>query len=486
MPERVAIVATLLLIGACTHRFAETPPDGTTSGQGGALSTSGGAQSFGGSGLGGTAHTSGGMASGGTGIANTGGSNGNTSSGGNSSAGGSTATGGSGSGSGGQPPLGDLPGTPKAPFRFPQNFRSQHCVYPKTAKSAEAQAAYNRWKTELVTADGAQGFRRVKRPATEMDSTVSEGIAYGMILALVMDDQPLFDDLWKYSQKYLNKNGLMNWHVGKDGMLLGEGAATDADEDMAWALALADKKWSGQGSQSAPYLTLAKQQIEKIWNHEVDHGRGELLLAGDSWGEMVVFNPSYFAPNQYRLFGKISGNTAGWNKVIDKNYEMLNKSLSASNGNQENGLVPAWTNDAGVPTPAFMGAPTHYQYDSARMPFRIAQDYCDFGEPRAKAYLAKTSAFFSGIGASKIVDGYNLNGMPRPENTMPVGIQAALFVGAAGVGAMSDAKYQSFVDEVHVLLGTKEMFPPSYYFNMSWQVFSLFMMTGNLFDYTLH
>jgi endo-1,4-beta-D-glucanase Y len=398
---------------------------------------------------------------------------------------GTGGTSGSTSASGGAP-LGDLPGNPGAPFKFPQNFRSANCVYPPTAKSSVAQAAYNRWKTELVTSDGAQGFRRVRRPNTEMDTTVSEGIAYGMILALVMDDQSLFDELWKYSQKYLNQNGLMNWQVGADGKMLGEGAATDADEDMAWSLALADKKWGGQGSQSATYLTLAKQQIDKIWNHEVDHGRGEMLLAGDSWGEAVVYNPSYFAPNQYRLFGKVSGNTSGWNKVIDKGYEMLNKTLTSASGNLDNGLVPAWTNDNAVPTPAFMGAPTHYQYDSARMPFRIALDYCDFGEMRAKAYLAKTSTFFAGVGASKIVDGYDLNGTPHPENTMPAGIQSALFVGAAGVGAMSDAKYQSFVNDVHGLLGTKDMFPPSYYFNMSWQVFSLLMMTGNLFDYTLH
>ena len=36
-----------------------------------------------------------------------------------------------------------------------------------------------------------------------------------------------------------------------------------------------------------------------------------------------------------------------------------------------------------------------------------------------------------------IVDGYNLNGQARPENPLPA--QSALFVGAAGVGAMSSA-----------------------------------------------
>jgi hypothetical protein len=129
-----------------------------------------------------------------------------------------------------------------------------------------------------------------------------------------------------------------------------------------------------------------------------------------------------------------------------------------------------------------MGAPQHYQYDSARTPFRIGQDYCDYGEARAKTYLDKTTSFFSGVGAAMIVDGYDLNGMPRAENPLPA--QSALFVGAAGVGAMSGTN-QTFVNDVYALLTTKENYPPSYYFNLSWQVFTLLMMTGNLYDYYL-
>jgi len=82
-----------------------------------------------------------------------------------------------------------------------------------------------------------------------------------------------------------------------------------------------------------------------------------------------------------------------------------------------------------------------------------------------------------------ITDGYNLNGTARPENPLPA--QSALFVGGAGVGAMSSPANQAFVNDVYGLLTTKEMLPPSYYFNMCWQVFSLLMMTGNLYDYNL-
>ena len=173
----------------------------------------------------------------------------------------------------------------------------------------------------------------------------------------------------------------------------------------------------------------------------------------------------------------------GWLNVIEKNYAVLSSTLKSDRGNQDNGLVPAWTDPDGNPMAPFDGAPTHYQYDSARIPFRIAQDYCDYGEPRAKEYLDKIIGFFEGVGADQIVDGYNLDGSPRGEHALPT--QSALFVGAAGVGAMSSATRQPFIDATYQLLISKEMLPESYYFNLCWQVFSLLMMSGNLYDYAL-
>jgi len=477
MMRRYAVLAGGFLIASCDVN--EAAPPGSTGGSapfatGGAATqpppATGGAPSTGGLG------TTGGVASGGANGGAPSGQAGGVAGGGMSG----SAPGGASTGGSATPPVVSMVGKP---YTFPQNKRSSYCSYPAAVDPNQAKLAYERWKTELVTSEGAGDALRVRRPANEEDTTVSEGIAYGMILAVTMDDQTVFDKLWKYSQKYLNGNGLMHWRISASGEVTGSGAATDADEDMAWALALADVKWGGMGSLDAPYLELAKTQIQRIWDHEVVHDWGELLNAGDSWNGAIVFNPSYFAPNQYRLFGKLSGNVEGWNKVIDKGYEILEKSMRPDFGNAENGLIAAWTDAEGVPHGPFDGAPTHYQYDSARIPFRIGMDYCEFGEPRAKAYLDKINSFFSGLGAAQIVDGYDLNGMPRAENP---DAQSALFVGAAGVAAMSDPRFKPLMDDVWTLLVSKEMTPPSYYYNLSWQVFALLMMSGNLFDYTLH
>jgi endo-1,4-beta-D-glucanase Y len=374
-----------------------------------------------------------------------------------------------------------------ATYPFPQNVRSSNCIYPRGASIDDVVTAYNQWKSAVVTADGAGGYLRIKKPdsGSVIGSTVSEGIGYGMILAVFMGDQYLFDNLWKYERVHLDAQGLMNWEIGPDGKVTpgGAGAATDGDEDMAFALVMANRQWGGSGSLDDTYLNTAKTLIDAIWKYEVDHTRGEMLRPGDQWGNVDVTNPSYFAPAYYRIFGEVTGKAADWSKVVDSSYSIIEKSLNAASGNANNGLVPAWCNSAGTPVEAYSGAPLYFQNDSTRTPFRVGQDYCYIGEPRAKSYLAKISDFYVSVGISNIVTGYNLDGTPHPDKDWGT-VQAASFIGPAGVGAMSDAKYQAFVDEAYAKLATFQLTAGTIYYQKSWTALSLLMMTGNLIDYT--
>ena len=377
--------------------------------------------------------------------------------------------------------LGPTPPRPGINFPFPQNRRSPYCTYPSKLKNDDVRAAYTKWKTATVTANGARGHLRVQRvnpdPPFPENSTVSEGIAYGMMLAVYMGDQPLFDELWKYEQLFVDEHGLMNWEIDADGIQIlgGGGAASDADEDMAWALLMADRQWGGAGTLADTYLNIGKGQIERIWSSEILEGK--LLKPGDRWGDWNTINPSYFAPAYYRVFAQVTGN-AGWSEDIKTVYDTIDNALNDANGNKSNGLVPAWCTSRGAPN---NGA--NYQYDSCRTPFRIALDYCYFGEPRAKAYLAKTSSFFSQIGAYKIVDGYALNGAPQAANASG---QSAAFVGPAGVGAMSDATYQPFIDDAYANVATLDLLVGGTYYELSWTALSLLMMSGNFLDYTAY
>jgi endo-1,4-beta-D-glucanase Y len=304
-----------------------------------------------------------------------------------------------------------------------------------------------------------------------------------MMLAVYMNDQPLFDDLWKYEQLWLGQYGLMDWYINAAGTdRLGTGAASDADEDMAWALLMAERQWGGSGSLSNTYANIARGQINLIWQNEIFESK--LLKPGDQWGDWDTINISYFAPSYYRAFAAATGNT-GWNAVIQTVYDTIDNSLNAANGNSANGLVPAWCTSNGVPNPnVFTGgtAPTHYQYDSCRTPFRIGLDWCLNGEQRARTYVAKTSQFFSARTAAGIVDGYNLDGSARAAHASG---QSAAFVGPAVVGAMSDTAYATLVTEGYSRVATLGLLVGGDYYDESWTALSLLMMSGNFLDYTL-
>jgi endo-1,4-beta-D-glucanase Y len=451
-----------------------------TAGQGGAAGQGGSAGSNAGSGAtagasatGGVPGTAGASAGRGGSAAGTGGQVGSAgsagSAGASAGAGGRGGTAGGGGGAGTAPAV-VIPG-------------AGNCTPPLGADPADAQAAYAKFKTDIVTSDGAGGFLRVRRPNSSgavINSTVSEGIAYGMLLAVYAGDQPSFDKFWQYSQIHLDSNGLMHWYIGPGGETLGTGAASDSDEDIAFALIAADARWGGRGSLTTNYIDLAKTQIDKIWQYEVDHTRNDVLKPGDTGFDGSVINISYFAPAYYRVFGRVTGQTANWNRVAATSYQVMEAALNAQNGNATNGLVPAWSTPAGVPMrPAGTGHPIHHQLDSCRTPFRVALDYCWNAEPRALAYLQKINAFHAGVGAAAMVDGYELNGTPRPEFVTAGGPRAASFVGTAGVGAMATgAAHATFRADAYASVKTLTQLAGSIYYQTSWTALTLQMMTG--------
>lgn len=458
---------------------------GTTNGNGGSSVVGGGS-------VGGTA--AGPATGGGSSLGGAGGTSAGTL--GGASTGGVVATGGLW--------RGPTAATASSKFPFPQNRESSNCIYPKDYKNEDVKSVYEKWKADLVTSDGAGGFRRVKRPdepGLEKDSTVSEGIAYGMIIAVYMDDQALFDDLWRYSLAhswtYSQYGGgstptiLMNWYISSSGSLgtnpSGSGAATDADEDMAWALVMADKQWGGRGALSKSYLDYAKQLLDDIWTYEILDGK--LPKNGSGWGDWNNLNISYFAPSYYRVFAKVTGNAAWGDGVVKCVYDTIDGNLTASNGNQSNGLVPAFSTTTGgnaeQSDPGASPLRHDYQYDSCRTPFRIGLDACMFNDTRAKDYVAKTSQFFAGIGAANIKDGYSLSGSPTPEwGSRGYQGRSAAFIGPAGVGAMHSSTYQSFVDEVWGLIRQNNMWCGGQYYDESWTMLTMLMMSGNFLDYT--
>jgi endo-1,4-beta-D-glucanase Y len=306
----------------------------------------------------------------------------------------------------------------------------------------------------------ATGGLRVVRN-TNMNDTVSEGIGYGMIASVYMNDKATFDGLWSFAKAHMDANGLMNWHLNADGSVaaMGTGSATDADEDMAWALVMASTQFS-----SSTYSDDAKRVIGSMFNLIV--GPDGTLSPGDSWGSTPRTFPDYFSPAYYRVFAKVTGNKT-WSSVIDRNYQIL-ADVSGSYG-----LVPDSVNVT-VSGYANVG---DYGYDACRTPWRIAMDYCYNADPRAKAYLDKVGAFFNGKGARSILAGYSVTG------TATATYPDFAFIGPAGVSGM--AGYPTLLNDAFTYgTGAGAGNGGTSYYSQSLRVVTLLMMSGNFLDYT--
>jgi endo-1,4-beta-D-glucanase Y len=198
-----------------------------------------------------------------------------------------------------------------------------------------------------------------------------------------------------------------------------------------------------------------------------------VFLPDDSGNQSTDVNPSYFAPAYYKAFQTASGQSR-WGMVADQTYTMLNKCANASTG-----LVPDWcVQSSGAPSTSRGATGATYGYDAARTPFRIALDACWNADTRAVTYLAKVGAFFNGVTAPSIVDGYNLDGTQAAGMRYPA---IAAFVGPAGVSGMPAKLDQLMRSAYGRVIGVTDTGTSSAYnyYNASWGILTEMLMTGN-------
>jgi len=88
------------------------------------------------------------------------------------------------------------------------------------------------------------------------DDTVSEGQAYGMLVAAAVGDEDRFAAIWDWTKEELvRQDGLLAWRWA-DGAVVDDMPASDADVDAARALVLAGASfdrptWTARASSSA-------------------------------------------------------------------------------------------------------------------------------------------------------------------------------------------------------------------------------------------
>ena len=143
----------------------------------------------------------------------------------------------------------------------------------------------------------------------------TEGMSYGMMMAVQMDRKDLFDRLWQFSMRYMYMDsgrnaGYFAWSVKPDGTRNSNGPAPDGEEYYAMALFYAAARW-GEGKPPFDYSA----QARAILRHAVH--QPELVKGGRAmWdGETALIrfipevdfsDPSYHLPHFYEQFALLA------------------------------------------------------------------------------------------------------------------------------------------------------------------------------------
>jgi endo-1,4-beta-D-glucanase Y len=243
------------------------------------------------------------------------------------------------------------------------------------------------------------------RPKSETPyDAVSEGVGYGMLLALYANDQKTFDLLYGTSKEFY-LNACAGWRKPADGGSTESGSASDADEDIALSLIFADKlqKKGIWGVSNINYANEAQGVVNCIWNYLRPDGG---LPPGNAWDP--GYNIGYFAPAWYRIYKDFDSQNRDWMKVVNRSYELIELSPA-----YDIGMVSDWSSHSGDPGGGgyntYNDGKTFFK-DAIRILWRIANDYIWFKEPKAKAFLDNSLAFINSKGGPSAANFYQLDG----------------------------------------------------------------------------
>ncbi len=319
---------------------------------------------------------------------------------------------------------------------------------------------------------------------------VSEGVGYGLLMAVLMGDQSTFDTIYDAAHAVLldDTTGLFNWRADNTGQITGFSSATDAELDTAAALIFAQARvergaWSQHPDR--PYGERARSLLDSIYLYEVADGK--YLTPGDAWGGngQAIINLSYFTPAWFRIFDAFEGGTR-WDPLIHQGYRSL---FSVPRGNRL-GLTPDWATADGRPAFEFCDAEGRPReacrfemtYDAIRVPWRIGVDCLWFGDARACEWSQRSAAFLTGIeNPNAFAVMYDMDGNPI------VGYQNELMTGMWIVAALAsgDADLQLKLGDLLHGYSSNALSEgywggsPQYYYNQSLAWFGASLLSGD-------
>ena len=314
---------------------------------------------------------------------------------------------------------------------------------------AEATSSPQEASAEFLDTWVEEDGRVVRRD--QGDDTVSEGQAYGLLIALGAGDEGSFSSIWAWTESNLmREDGLLAWRW-QDGAVVDEEPASDADLDAARALVLAGERFD------RPEFTAAGLALGEVILDELTASTplGRILLPG-LWaqgGADYFYNPSYAAPAAFAQLGAASGDPR-WAE-LEEGAEAVGAALLGKSP-----LPPDWaqvtaagTTDA-MPGAAGTGDDVRYSYDAARFPLRYAES-CSAEDRRLAAAVLEPLSRQDTLPAA-----LDLGGTALDPDEHPLGYLAR--AAASSAGGDADAAQ----DDVRRAVALGQQFPT--YYGAAW------------------
>jgi oligosaccharide reducing-end xylanase len=322
----------------------------------------------------------------------------------------------------------------------------------------------------------------------------TEGLSYGMMIAVQLNKKDVFDRVWRWSKKYLQhqegpREAYFAWSINPATMKKNsEGSASDGELYYITSLLFAANKWGN--NTGIHYYNEARRILDAMWKKD---GTGNIYNLINTEHKQITFvpeggnynwtDPSYHLPAFYEVWAMYvkDGHEQFYRDCADTSRVFLHRACDPVTG-----LTSDYSEFSGAPRPT-RWAPIGFRYDSWRVPMNIAMDYTWFGKDKTwqEDYAKRLQDFLYSKGIDSFGDQFNLDGS-TPEFILQAGgfkkLRHSLGLVATAATASLASKKDKRIDFVHALWNAKlEPYEDGYfdpYYDGLLYLFSMMHLSG--------
>ena len=322
----------------------------------------------------------------------------------------------------------------------------------------------------------------------------TEGLSYGMMIAVQLNKKDVFDRIWRWSIKYLQhqqgpREAYFAWSINPKTMKKNsEGSASDGELYYITSLFFAANRWGN--NTGIDYYNEARRILDAMWKKD---GTGNIYNLINTEQKQITFvpegdgykwtDPSYHLPaflEIWALYAK-DGHEQFYRECADTARVFLHRACHPVTG-----LNPDYSEFSGAPH-STRWMPVAFRYDSWRVPMNIAMDYVWFGKDKSwqEDYAKRFQDFLRLKGIDTFEDQFNTDGS-RPEFILQAGgfrkLRHSLGLVATAASASVMNKEDKRPDFVHALWNARlEPYEDGYfdpYYDGLLYLFSLMHLSG--------